>query len=297
MVARNLGWRGVAVTDETVVAEVERIISARAELHAVDVLASPQVILAAHGEEWSESKGVVQAGDQRFLPPALLAEMTDRVAESGGEITTVRPANPASLESVREAKQVLLDALTHELESATVVLDGHGGPDAFYFADGQIAEAENALEITETDRTVKVTVAEFADVLEERFKAQQAAGHHVAETNLSIVFAACYMSDFVRALAVELQARQVPLPRLMITAAEYGQYGFTTLQDPRASTTLIQILETESVGNFIEADQIYSLPEQYSNPSVFVPSPDDPHTLMQISGRQDYEVISTRMVT
>jgi hypothetical protein len=120
-----------------------------------------------------------------------------------------------------------------------------------------------------------ISVTELADTLTARY---QAAGH--AGLQLSMVSSACNMQNFHRALADLLAQRGVPLPDVMISASEYGQYGFSDPSNTFGNPFNKLIVTSPD----LKAVMDHKHDVKISDPSVFVPRTDDPEKLMQISG-------------
>lgn len=283
MVARNLHTQGLPVTEENVRTEVERIAEMRERIGGQDLF-SGDVTLASHSEIFEKTRGINQPGEVRFGTTALVDSLRARVDAHrlGNNFSHFGKMENGVItpEMIATARAETIETITNNLNALTIVFDGHGGPDAFYFSDGQINEGGGDGEVTETDTSVKISAEDFANALVERYHKQIEAGVLTeGESNINLVFSACYMNDLINAISEKLGESGTPLPRLMISAAERGQTSYSDFYDTFGSTTNRWIGESGDIRELIEREG-----ELDSNPSIFVPDPSDPSKPMQVSG-------------
>ncbi len=88
------------------------------------------------------------------------------------------------------------------------------------------------------------------------------------------------MQNFARNLADNLSARDIPLPELMISASEYGQYSYSDPENPFGSVFNEMLVKSPNLSSVIEHKHEVKL----SDPSILVPRADNPKRLMQVSG-------------
>lgn len=283
MVARNLHSQGLPFTEENVRIEVERIAEMRERIGNQDLF-SGDVALASHGEIFEETRGINQPGEVRFGTAALVDSLRARVDSHrlGNNFSHFGKMENGAItpEMIAAARAETIATITNNLNALTIVFDGHGSRDAFYFSDGQINEGGGDGEIVETDTSVKISAEDFAAALIERYQKQIESGILTeGESNINLVFSACYMNDLINALSEKLRESGTPLPWLMISAAERGQTSYSDFHDTFGSTTNRWIAESGDIRELIEREG-----ELDSNPSIFVPDPSNPSRPMQVSG-------------
>ena len=310
-VARNLAEKNIPISDETVHAEVERIQKKRVEVGSINLFAQ-RVVLVSHEEQLREKQSTQarKTVDLRFGTSTLQERIRERQKQAAPintpEFTHITPLlkkgeqYESTVQSLTEAKRKALDTIRSAPGPLTVFFDGHGWKDAFYLSDGQVRgvteqnqnESESAQEIIETDRARKIDVDELAKMLIERFHAQQAQNPAVRESDISLVFSACYMQNFTRLLAKVLNEAKVPAPKIMISASEFGQYSFSDFDNPFGTKFNEMIVTQPTIEGVIDAEHFF----QDGNPSIFVPTEPDNAVLMQLSGDYPTQNLSVSVV-
>lgn len=275
-VARNLSMKGEQPDEARVKAEVNHILERREAIGRLDLL--QQDILLVSADEVVARDQVAQ--ERRFGKQALLdgAKERQRDAQYNQKWTTIDPfVAPTGLtsnaESIAEAKSAALRKIASSTEPLTVYLDGHGSPDAFALSGHPNDRGELVAQPSDI-----ITVDELAASLTERYRAELA--NHQNGLRVSFIFSACDMQNFARNVADKLSRSGVPLPDVMISASEYGQYGYSVLDNKYGSLFNEMMIVHKSLGD-VMAHKHEAL---HSDPSIFVPRPENPKRLMQVSG-------------
>ena len=120
----------------------------------------------------------------------------------------------------------------------------------------------------------------MVSALSQRWTIQHKAHAHDKELNISLIFTSCFSQNYVRSIAEELGKRQIPLPRLMITGTEYGQYGWTAWESSYGMQFNELLISFPTVGEILQNKRSAT----HSTPSIFVPRKEDPKKLMQLGG-------------
>jgi hypothetical protein len=278
-VARNLSMKSEELTDAAVKAEVENILERRAEIGAEDIL-QRNVLLVSGDEVLGEGTG--HTGELRFGKKALQDAIKARHQSSPIplKLTNVDPfvsdtaPYQSTPESIAQAKSDAIRLISNSLEPLTVFFDGHGNPDFFALS----AHPDDKTGEMIAGPAEQITVSEVADALTARYEAERIQGH--SGLQISFVYDDCYMQNFARSLAAALQERNVPLPDLMISASEYGQYTSSDWNNPFGSRFNELIAKSPDLKTIMQQKHDVKV----SDPSVFVPRKDDPKRLMQVSG-------------
>ena len=279
-VTRNLAARNEPVRDATVSLEVNHIQQVR-NREAHRQLFAGNILLVANGE--------IQGKERTFGPLALqkgLKEVQKQETHGKGKFWVVSPLVTQDRHikvteaSMKDAKDSLFKHISFSTEPLTVFFDGHGNKDGFYLASGEIGENGKPVEYSPN---AKITVHELAEVLTQRFLVQKQKDHNANRSNVTLISGACYMQNFMRSLAQELQTRGVPLPAVMISSSEFGQFGFSNPADPMGADFNSFIAKNPSLGEVLRNE--FSMP-QSSKPSVFVPekTKEGKEVLMQLGG-------------
>jgi|GEM_PF-3929519 len=289
-VARNLSFEGKQYVPSTheIQSEVDSILSQR-ERYAETPLFERNVVVISHDEIWKTESGRLTP---RFGTDALI-QAIGKIQETGHrknltEKSTIEHISPFSYNSnpnSYKVSQTLLDkarfnalaALSDGENPTTFFFDGHGSGEAFYLSRGQVDASGTIVD----EASTKITVADMADALEARWTIQHMMHPKDTQLNATFIFSACFMQDYIRALADELKRRNVPLPESMIVASEKGQYSFSYVQNPLGSKFIQMILTHPTVGGVVSHKQDHN---DASSPGIFVPRKDNPHTLQQIGG-------------
>ena len=279
IVARNLQAQGLPVTREHVQAEVEAVQAAQEGLAGKSLFAN-DLLIAAHGETAVDESPL-------FVPDNMMHAATALVAGQHTYLQFERPGKENGVISKEQAEAVKTSVLAvisgddmdpKEIPAAlSVLLSGHGNPGFFAFSSGQMPKPGKPAP-TVKEPEVNISVTEMASALERRYHRSKLSP--AEQLNIALVFSACNMNDFIQNVAAELATRKVPLPWLMISPSEYGQPSWTSPLNRFRSTLEESLLQHPDLGDFLEHEKEI----KDSNPSIFVPRPDDPQVLMQISG-------------
>lgn len=301
MLSRNLWWHGVQANPapEVVRAEAASILEQRHRLSNENFWGR-KVVVVSHSE--IDTSGKPAFGKPGFIQGIAKRQRQEQISQNVESITAFVGGVEATDTVVREhaeaAKEKALAALRDGAVPTTFVFDGHGGKDGFYFYAGEVLNG-HVNEVNE----VSIDVSELADALQDRWKMQHAAHPEDTQLNATLIFSACYMQDFLRKVANMLEMQDVPLPHLMITASEFGQYSFYDSKGFTGSDFNQSLIARGRLGDLIRKKHhpvasesgsgssdgpplmtIEMIAPAQSTPTIFVPRPENPKQLMQIGG-------------
>lgn len=295
ILARNLYFQGVTdVTEEAVRTESFRTMKARERFGGTKLFSGRPTLLAAHGEHiipMYRKKG--QKDINRFGKQAVQEEIVKQQrsgiqqGEKAPEFAFFRPDDTE--ESVLKVKQDTLAWIKGQKHpSFTVVFDGHGGENGFFFSDGWIRNGGGVEGESETSNNI--SPRELADALIEQHQNLQGESEGVP----IFVFSACYSTNYLRKLYDILEESGIPKP-IAIGISEYGQTGDDDFKSPYGckflERTILQIDRngTATIQGVIEQDDV----QESSNPSLYIPDSENrPQQLSkQIQGGSDEVVV------
>ncbi|TSC58347.1 MAG: Uncharacterized protein Greene041619_571 [Candidatus Peregrinibacteria bacterium Greene0416_19] len=271
MIARNLFFQGLEVTQETVQTEMERIMKAREKYRDVTLFQGRNVLVAAHRETLPKEKEQKSGDRYRFGKRAVI----ESIRKQGGllpEQSFIRPEETD--ESGQDAKRRILERIRTLRPPATFVFDGHGSPKALYLSDGEPQDKG----FHEKKHTSKITVAELADAFVERAKNFHTLETDDVKTKDILILGTCYNSNFIRSFYESLGNDPKPVALGM---SEYGQEGYSELSSPFGSQFYSKVLDLGS-GTKTTIGTVYENElKGDSNPSLYIP--DELNRTMQIS--------------
>jgi hypothetical protein len=259
MIARNLFFKDKKITPRSVINEFWEIMDSRKEYRGLHLFKDRNVILAAHLEKQDD-------GSSRFGKKTLF----DHIKKDGGKIANIiRPENdPASLNAT---KTNLLNKITGTSPPFTFIFDGHGGPSALYFSDGEIPGVTDKTTVVETENTTKITVSELFDAYKKR---------NLDPENRDIfILPDCFSSNFIRSFLQKCSAENIQKP-IFIAESEYGQYAWSDNSE-YGSQFYRNMWKNDytpaTIGNIMDSDHNNS----NSNPVIYIP--DEKNKTKQIS--------------
>ena len=184
----------------------------------------------------------------------------------------------ALIEECRRTKQEILEHIKKTPPPFTFIFEGHGGPDAIYLSDGQLADGAIP---SESKGTTKITADEFAEALRER---QEKFGMPSMGEHDIIVFQNCYSSNFVQRLGKELEGGRMPV---CIGAAEHNQLSLYIRPLDVGSLFMAEVVTSPEDSNSTIGDVLIrqykdlrespfrhhdgSQPEVNTNPIIYAP--------------------------
>ncbi len=289
MVARNIwmsGYEGELSADR-ISKEVEVIASRRIAV-GPEKLFDKKIVLISHGEILEQNKNDTSTsetprfGNENLIDALSIAQDESSPKEAAGiehiSPLTFDPGSQTyqmSAELLQRAHQAALDAVADGSSPSTIMFDGHGDDTVFGLSglsvgpDGAQVDAKSNM----------ITVDEMVDALEKRWHTQHSLHPHDTEINVSLIFSACQMQNYLRSIAAGLQERNIPMPRLMMSTSEYGQYSFSDSPATTGSFVNDYITRSRTIFDLIKNKETVT----GSTPSIFVPRPDH-KTLMQLGG-------------
>lgn len=284
MIARNLYFRGVSeVTREAVAEESGRIAEAREKVRDIPLFAGRNVVMIAGNEEnfSSSSSDKYRFGTDRTVEAVRQQQGTGGFFERFRAIRRVR-----RFELVRVVKVNALSRIAETAGPLTILLEGHGTESGFYLS-GTITTSWGM-----SDEWNRITPEDFARALNRRHQLilrEIEKGDMSAEDQQPVIisYLSCYNSNQARSLYEHLDPG-VPRP-IVIGGSEFGQVMYNDSESEYNSYFLeghILQLNREgsaTVGGAVEEslheDPLYIR----SNPSIYIPDPDDPGRPMQIA--------------
>lgn len=270
-IARNLYFQGKVINEQNVRAEVKRLQQLREQYHDMPIFNGRNVVLGAH----SEMKESDYFGDlHRFGKQALV----ERIRKDNGNISGVLRPEEGNLESLKQTKVAIIEAVKTTQPPFTFVFQGHGGPDALYLSDGKTnQEAQNQGDkIIETENTVKITVHELFEAYKIRKKKFQSN-----KSQDIFIDAGCYNSNFIRNFYILCEKEGIQKP-IFIGESEYGQYGYSEYISRYGDSFFDGMFDNNdeqraTIGNIMDNDDT----NPNSNPSIYIPS--DTNQTIQLS--------------
>lgn len=273
---------------QQVTAEVSAVLKERRRLQETDPLAQSDVILLSNNEQPNMNSG------KRFGNGALVEHLQYVVSASarndasrfkkGDRIPGIKPPTPfgfthvttppeASVRELNNAKNTALGAIANGTRKTTFFFDGHGSADGLFLSNGQVVNSSYV-------NGISINTDEMANALSKRWFNQKRADRTATTLNISIILDSCTSQNFIRNLAARLETLGVPLPQLMISSSEYGQFGFSNPSNKYSSNFWTWIINNETVGRMI--DHKGDVKDQ--TPTIFTPRPERPTKLMQLGG-------------
>lgn len=240
-ICRNLYFQNKELNEDNVKNEYSRILEKRKELKNVRLFTNRNIVLASHGENWGPKDNY----QDRFGNYSLQSSL--KIQQAGdGEFQHFEPKRD-SFEEVKKAKEESLKAIIETQPPMTFIFDGHGSKDAFYFSDGQLIDDATKQPVVETEKTVKVTVDEFADALLKR--ASKFGGQSLAKD--IFIFTQCYNHNFIRKVNEVLRSKGVSCP-IMIGESEYNVSSLSDMQSKYENNFYDEVLKLDQLSTTFE---------------------------------------------
>jgi hypothetical protein len=193
-------------------------------------------------------------------------------------IDEINGGSAALVDECRRIKAEILDRITTTPPPFTFIFEGHGGPDAIYFSDGQLAAGAVPVE---SQGTTKITADEMAEALRKR---QELFGMPKVGEHDIFVFQNCYSSNYVEKLGKALEGGRIPI---CIGAAEHNQLSLylrpldigslfmgevvTSPDDSNSTIGDVLIRQYKDLRNNPFRHHDGSQPEVNTNPIIYVP--------------------------
>jgi hypothetical protein len=244
IVGRNLFFLGEDITEKTVKEELERVSQNMDRCRELPLFKDRRVVIAA-GNEFNEKNN-----NFRFVTDSTLAEIS-RQADC---VDFYRGRKGE--EQVQDVKAAFLESIRNAPPGTTFYFDGHGYGSGFYLSEN-----------------TNVSPRELADA----FSARTANYPELKDPEVAVgdilIFNCCYNQNLLRNLNSEFHTLGLQLP-ISIGESEYGQYGYTALDDEYGGGFTRTILGIGDLNSYSTFDSIFR--NQYNsedaNPSVFFPS-------------------------
>ncbi len=161
IICRNLWFKNKKISKKTVMKEYKIILETREVSKDIQIFKNRSILYVAHNEPTLNSKDSDEKS--RFGKEKTINAIKDQ----GGILPANQSIKPGQdLESVKNAKERTLEQLVKCPSPMTFCFNGHGGPDAIYFAEGQDPSLKSSFDI-------KITVDEFVEALIKRYKSKE----------------------------------------------------------------------------------------------------------------------------
>lgn len=304
-ILRNLNLKNKVHTDENIVQEAQGLVEAQERYSDVMLFKDRNVLLVFNNEEIRDREGVegtwryyteqdyvahekIAGGKYRFGTKTFRRSV-NKVA--GGYEAIVPKGDTVG--HLKESKRRILDAIRTTPPPFTFVFDGHGEAGSLVLMNWKKME-----KVFGKERAIKVggkkyddlTAEEVAEAISDRYVNFPQLKDASPEQKDIFIIAACSSNNFLINVYTFLSRKvsSVSMP-IIISAAEYGQYGFSDNQyygsnffsrvlglsafwsNGASESTIKTILENQSEGN--------------SNPTIFIPIKDAPGQYMQIADK------------
>lgn len=323
MIARNLFFRKVPITELTAKEEFGRVVEARERYKDMNLFKDRNVLLAAHEENLKDMPGKgaetkkwfeVESGDSHVFAKKALQEAMKKQVGAKGDLQVVRPESEGTkpeehMKRLREAKADILNKIKNTPPPFTFVFDGHGGPDSLFLSHGQIegfrpGQGAEQAKVIEMRNTIKISAEELAAALkmrQEKFAEQYAASPQNKDV---LVLACCFNANFIRNVYDKMGTATKPIA---VGQSEYGQYSLFFLPHKYGSPFLSKVvgIATEdkppTIGTIFENEfmDLHNIKgssgaefEGNTNPSIYIP--DEKNQPMQITKNENTNQIDAR---
>lgn len=272
IIARNLYFQNLTVTEANVKREEARVEAARSAYRGVKLFAGRKVLHVAHSEKWKD-------GSHRFGTDAVRDAIQAQAGKDAYKL--IRPEN--TKESLKKAKEEILVRIAKTQPPFTMIFEGHGSPSAIYLFDGEHLGDQKT---RETSNTIKITVDELAAALLLRAELffPEVGDPDPARKDI-LVFGSCFNTNFIRGLHERL--RGVPKP-IVLGSSEFGQYGYSDKKNAFGSPFTSEVLQLKDKGHTTTFGDIFDHEfDGLSNPSLYVP--DVRNTTQQVTQKKGPE--------
>jgi len=321
MIARNLFFKKLPITEQTVKEEFGRVIETRERFKNIALFKDRNMLLAAHEEILDDKNEDLtpslikqfekESGDRHVFAKPALQQALKNQAGTKGTLQFVRPESEGTtpeehIKRLKIAKESILKQIRETPPPFTFVFDGHGSSDALYLSHGQIegfkpGQGTEKASIVEKNNTIKITAEELASALKSR--QERFADHYATpEGKDIIVLACCFNANFIRNVYDKMGDAPKPIA---IGQSEYGQYSLFSYPYKYGSPFLSTVVgiaaedKPSSIGTvftneFMDLNNLKSSSGNFdgnTNPSIYIP--DENNRPMQITRNEPGMPITT----
>lgn len=277
--ARNLYHQGIPIDvldTKTVQHEISMFFEYQKKYAEIELFRGRNVLLLANSEQHSAEDAqkypLIQEDLYRFGRDAVVKS----IHEQGGTVERIRPDQNKT--SALEKKTEILQKIAEQKEPFTFIFDGHGE------GDDETATLKIYTDF-ETNEKIFISGEELA---KSYFESCQKRPNKAPENPDIFIIASCFNHTFsIKEFISAFQERnkknntsfQIPI---IITGSEYGQLLYSEPRSPHGNFFFEKTLEMNTSTPSKIKDVIENEKKQHgSNPSVFIPSPQN--TPLQIA--------------
>ncbi|MEK7548093.1 MAG: hypothetical protein AAB540_04315 [Patescibacteria group bacterium] len=304
-ILRNLNLKNKDHSDESIVEEARRLAEAQERYSDVALFKNRNVLLAFNNEKFRDKKRTEKmeedyteqnyayyekiAGGRYRFGTKIFRQSVDNVA---GSYEAIR-AKGDTVEHLKESKRRILDAIRTTPPPFTFVFSGHGEGDHLELMNWEKMKEkfgeEKAREIV-GGGDCYLTGREIADAISDRYVNFPQLKDASPEEKDIFIINACDSNNLLISVYKFLSEKDSSSMPIMISSAEYGQYGFSEYSDYYGSRFFSKVLGLSFLGrNGAVESTIKTILENQSkgssNPTVFIPIEDSVYKYMQIADK------------
>ncbi len=313
MIGRNLRRKSIGVNQKSVDREREQIVNERVRLKDIQMLGpSRGVTLIAHNEKmyknketeqlmpeldlrWHLNSGKTTLGEWEPVERFGKTTLQERIRATGSKLSVVKPIGnqlvegkkneEALTQDLKKKKEEILLAIENTKPPHTFIFDGHGGENAFWINGGFIGQ-----EFAETkDDPSALHYENFATALRkrhEKFKDVPAS----LEKDI-FYFQSCFSTNLT--FHIDHALHGTDYRPIIMTAAEYGQHGFSDFNSETGSKYTERVLGLDeknkkavTLGDIIERQS-----KGDTDTSIFIPrkDSDEEETILRQISQNDQQ--------
>lgn len=204
MIARNLAFKNKPVTPENIQEECLNIIEQREVLRKITLFQGRNVLYTVHNEKLYSN--YAHGDKDRFGKKANRNAISKQQKSGKGSLEFIRPGQ--DLDSVRKAREKILDSMVKKGPPFTFYFEGHGLADKI-----------------ELNSSVSISVDDLAEVFKKRHQKYEQLRTGKPEQADIVIFGCCHNAEIARNIKSKL-GKDVPGP-IFLTESEYGLYGYS----------------------------------------------------------------------
>lgn len=294
-VVRNLFFKKIELTEESVEQEVERILLIRVKNKNQPIFRGRNVLIMAHLEVkpsvyiQKPNKNLIMNDDKYVFGKSATVETIRR---QNAKVEVMRAED--NIESLKKTKAEVLQGIINTPPPFTFVFDGHGSENGIYLSHGQIGAVAGS---PEREDCIKITVEELAAAYKKRYVKYPGLKTpllpSVAQRDI-LIFASCFNHTFARRF-YDLLPADAAKP-VIIGTSEYGQYGHSDYGSIYGSCFFERTLALDrSLGNTTTFQEVFwgDRNQGIDNPYVYIPDEMNGADFMQISKRDAEEGVES----
>ena len=253
--------------------EYGRLLDLRKKYEELEVYEGREVVVFRHGEKWKpsyENDGVTSIipkeliGTDRFFNEGSLEELRKSMGQGANQrLEVLGPKNDTpTFEELKALKESMLAAIANKQPPATFIFDAHGSTEGIFSHDGEIVGAKPNVK----DNVAFISNEEMAEAIKQRIE------KYGAEAVAKDIFASssCYGHTYYRKVSERLAKAHLRTP-VIISASEYGQYGFSSIEKNKGF--FVEVMGLGQKGIKLKYVTDHEKDYNHSNPSLYLPDP------------------------